>query len=176
MPLLAPLRHLPPRQSRPKTRPDKVFEDFEHGYDKWKVEGNAFGSEPAKGTLPDQTAGCRFRGQGARQLVRGRRRLDRQAHQPAVHDRTQLHSFSHRRRIAARPRRSACSSTARSSASTSGRDDERLMPSAWDVREFAGRKAHIEIVDEAAGLGTHQRRSDRVLRRAGERAIAGVAR
>ena len=35
-------------------RADIVFEDFEHGYDKWKVEGEAFGKEPAHGTLPFQ--------------------------------------------------------------------------------------------------------------------------
>src|ERR1035438_8888242 len=35
-------------------RPDIVFEDFEHGYDKWKVTGEAFGKEPAQGTLPYQ--------------------------------------------------------------------------------------------------------------------------
>jgi len=32
------------------SRPDILFEDFEHGYDNWKVEGTAFGKEPAHGT------------------------------------------------------------------------------------------------------------------------------
>ena len=35
-------------------RPDVLFEDFEHGYGNWKVEGEAFGKEPAHGTLPNQ--------------------------------------------------------------------------------------------------------------------------
>jgi hypothetical protein len=35
-------------------RPDILFEDFEHGYLNWKIEGEAFGQEPAHGTLPNQ--------------------------------------------------------------------------------------------------------------------------
>jgi non-lysosomal glucosylceramidase len=45
-------------------RPDILFEDFEHGYDKWKVEGEAFGKEPAHGTLPGQQSVSGFLGQG----------------------------------------------------------------------------------------------------------------
>ncbi|MEQ8474071.1 MAG: GH32 C-terminal domain-containing protein [Marinoscillum sp.] len=32
-----------------------IFEDFENGYGDWVVQGEAFGSAPATGTLPDQT-------------------------------------------------------------------------------------------------------------------------
>src|SRR5208337_3219618 len=32
-------------------RPDILFEDFEQGYERWTVEGEAFGKEPAHGTL-----------------------------------------------------------------------------------------------------------------------------
>ena len=53
MPLLA-LYAGHPRNKSSKKRPDVVFEDFEHGYDKWKVEGDAFGTKPAEGTLPGQ--------------------------------------------------------------------------------------------------------------------------
>ena len=97
MPLLALYAGHSARQAVAQ-RPDKVFEDFENGYDKWKVEGDAFGREPAKGTLPQPTTRHRIRRQGPGQLVRRRRQLDRQTHQPAVHDQAQLHPLSHRRR------------------------------------------------------------------------------
>ena len=38
---------------------------------------------------------------------------------------------------------------------STGRNDERLLPEPWDVREFAGKKAHIEIVDEEKGPWGH---------------------
>ena len=41
-------------------RPDVLFEDFEHGYEKWQVEGEAFGKEPAHGTLPQPEPGVRL--------------------------------------------------------------------------------------------------------------------
>ena len=43
-------------------RPDILFEDFEQGYDKWKVEGEAFGKAPAHGTLPNQQTVSGFLG------------------------------------------------------------------------------------------------------------------
>jgi len=36
-----------------------------------------------------------------------------------------------------------------------GRNDERLMPRAWNVREFKGREAHLEIVDKQSGAWGH---------------------
>ena len=48
---------------RAALRPDIVFEDFEHGYGRWKVEGEAFGREPAHGTLPNQQPVSGFFGQ-----------------------------------------------------------------------------------------------------------------
>jgi len=44
--------------------PGEVFEDFESGYDNWTVEGSAFGSQPATGTLPDQMAVSGWTGNG----------------------------------------------------------------------------------------------------------------
>ena len=52
------------RSSEVSQRPDILFEDFEHGYDNWKVQGEAFGKEPARGTLPNQNPVSGFLGQG----------------------------------------------------------------------------------------------------------------
>ena len=43
-----------------KSRPDILIADFEgETYGDWKVEGEAFGKAPAKGTLPRQQRGVR---------------------------------------------------------------------------------------------------------------------
>jgi fructan beta-fructosidase len=42
------------KRTKPNDPPDVVFEEFEKGYEKWKVEGDAFGTAPANGTLPNQ--------------------------------------------------------------------------------------------------------------------------
>jgi hypothetical protein len=45
-------------------RPDIIFEDFESKYENWQVEGDAFGKEPARGTLPNQQHVSGFLGHG----------------------------------------------------------------------------------------------------------------
>ena len=60
------------RSPRSSQRPDILFEDFEHGYGKWKVEGEAFGKEPAHGTLPNQQPVTGFLGQGLVNSFAGR--------------------------------------------------------------------------------------------------------
>lgn len=50
--------------SEAATRPEIVFEDFENGYGKWTVEGDAFGHEPEHGTLPGQQPVSGFIGKG----------------------------------------------------------------------------------------------------------------
>ncbi|XZE22294.1 glycoside hydrolase family 32 protein [Pirellulaceae bacterium SH449] len=45
------------------TRPDLVINDFESlSYDQWIVEGDAFGKQPARGTLPNQTEVTGYQG------------------------------------------------------------------------------------------------------------------
>ena len=61
MPLLA--AHVGARDNG-VARPDVVFNDFENGYVKWKVEGSAFGSAPARGGFSDQQPVTGFLGHG----------------------------------------------------------------------------------------------------------------
>lgn len=136
------------------TRPDIRFEDFERGYANWKVEGNAFGPSPARGTLPNQQRVSGFVGQGlvntyfegdgtTGRLVSAPFKIERHYVRFLIgggsHANTQI-----RLRVGDRVVRSA-----------SGRDQERLMPSSWDVREFANREACLEIVDENTGPWGH---------------------
>ncbi|MGC8667098.1 MAG: GH116 family glycosyl hydrolase [Chthonomonadales bacterium] len=135
-------------------RPDVVFQDFEHGYGDWKVEGTAFGTEPARGTLPNQQPVSGFTGQGLVNSYLGgdaatgrlispeftiQRRFIRFRIGGGSHPGTQMRLIVEGRAVR----------------TASGRNSEALIPAWWDVREFAGRTAHIEIVDEETGGWGH---------------------
>jgi non-lysosomal glucosylceramidase len=135
-------------------RPDILFEDFEHGYDKWKLEGEAFGKEPAKGTLSGQQPVSGFFGQGLVNSFRhgddttGRltsqrftieRRFIRFLLGGGHHETTQIRLLVDGKVVCA----------------TSGKDNEQLLPVTWDVEAFQGHTAHIEIVDEQKGGWGH---------------------
>jgi len=135
-------------------RPDIVFEDFEHGYENWKAEGEAFGKEPARGTLPNQQHVSGFVGKGlVNTFMGGDDTTGRLTSKPftvernfirflvggGAHPTTQIRLIVDGKAVRA----------------TSGRDDERLLPALWEVREFQGKTAHIEIVDEQKGPWGH---------------------
>src|ERR1035441_4597164 len=135
-------------------RPDIVFEDFEHGYDKWKVEGEAFGKEPAHGTLPFQNPVTGFLGRGlVNSFVGGDDKTGRLISQSfpierryiwflvggGHHAKTQIRLVLDGKVVRA----------------TSGKDSEQLLPALWDVGVFQGQTAHIEIVDEQQGGWGH---------------------
>ena len=128
-------------------RPDILFEDFEHGYDKWKVEGEAFGKEPAHGTLPGQQTVSGFLGQGlVNSFLRGDDTTGRLTSQPFTIERQFIrflvggghHATTQIRLLV--DGKVVCA--------TSGKDVEQLLPATWDVGSYQGQKAHIEIVDE----------------------------
>jgi uncharacterized protein (DUF608 family) len=135
-------------------RPDVLFDDFESGYKQWKLNGATFGQQPARGTLPNQQRVSGFLGKGlvntylegdgtiGRAVSREfeiERRFIRFLIGGGSHGNTQL-------------RLVVGGQTVRS---ISGKDNERLEPAAWDVSEFEGRTAHLEIVDEATGPWGH---------------------
>jgi len=135
-------------------RPDILFEDFEHGYGKWQVEGEAFGKEPARGTLPDQQAVSGFQGKRlVNSFLGGDDTTGRLSSQPftiernlirflvggGAHPTTQIRLIIDGKTVRA----------------TSGRNEERLLPASWDVHQFQGQTAHIEIVDEQKGGWGH---------------------
>jgi len=135
-------------------RPDVLFEDFEHGYGKWKVEGEAFGKEPAHGTLPNQNPVSGFLGKGlVNSFVGGDDTMGRLISQPFTierlfirflvggghHANTQIRLVLDGKVVRA----------------TAGKDSEQLQPAMWDVGGFQGKTAHIEIVDEQQGGWGH---------------------
>jgi uncharacterized protein (DUF608 family) len=135
-------------------RPDILFEDFEHGYKNWKIEGEAFGREPAHGTLPNQQPVSGYIGNGlVNSFVNGDDTTGKLTSQSFVIERRFIrflvggghHSNTQIRLVV----------SDRVVRATSGRDNERLEPASWDVREFAGRPARIEIVDDQKGEWGH---------------------
>jgi uncharacterized protein (DUF608 family) len=135
-------------------RPDIVFEDFEHGYGNWKVEGEAFGKAPATGTLPGQQRVSGYLGQGlVNSFLNGddtvgrltsktftiERRFIRFLVGGGNYERTQIRLVMDGKVVRA----------------TSGKRKETLEPAAWAVGDLQGKTVHIEIVDEQKGDWGH---------------------
>ncbi len=133
---------------------DIVWEDFEGGYDRWAVEGGAFGAAPARGALPGQQPVSGFRGAGlVNSFAGGDAATGRMTSRPFVIERPYIRFLigggNHR---ATQIRLVVDGKVARAQA---GKRSERLLPALWDVRELRGQTARIEIVDEQKGPWGH---------------------
>ena len=135
-------------------RPDIPFEDFENGYANWKVEGEAFGKEPARGTLPNQQAVSGFVGKGlVNTFFNGDDTTGRLISKPITIERNFIRFLvGGGSQPTTQIRLIIDGKTVRA---TSGRNDEKLLPANWEVRQFQGQTAHIEIVDEQKGAWGH---------------------
>ncbi len=136
-------------------RPDILFEDFERGYEKWKLEGEAFGQSPARGTLPNQQVVSGFQGRGlVNTYLGGDDTQGRLLSEPFTIERNFIRFLiGGGNSRALQIRLLVDGQTAR--ATTSAREEERLVPASWDVREFTGKTARIEIVDQKKGGWGH---------------------
>jgi fructan beta-fructosidase len=142
-------------------RPEIVLADFEgDNYGAWTVTGTAFGTAPARGTLPNQMAVEGYLGRGlANSYVGGDGSKGRLVSPAFAVERPFLSfligggGFAGQTcvnlkvdgtivRTATGPNREAGGS-------------ERLRWRTWDVSEFLGRSARIEIVDERTGGWGH---------------------
>ncbi len=134
--------------------PDILFEDFETGYDRWTVTGDAFGTAPAQGTLPNQQNVSGFRGQRlVNSFAGGDDTTGRMTSRPFTIERNYIRFLvGGGRHATTQIRLVVDGKTVRAQ---SGKDNERLDPAFWDVREWKGRSAHIEIVDEQQGAWGH---------------------
>ena len=135
-------------------RPDIVFDDFEHGYENWQVQGNAFGQRPASGTLPNQQTVSGFQGHGlVNTYLNGDGTTGRLISRPFAIQRRFIQFLvggGHYEQT--QVRLVVGGKTVRA---TAGRDNERLEPAQWDVSELQGQTAHLEIVDEQQGGWGH---------------------
>lgn len=137
-----------PDPSPPEERDPIVLADFEgDAYGQWTAEGEAFGDKPAGGTLPGQHEVSGFEGEGLvntflnRDLPHGKLTspeftIDRRwicfliggGHHPGE---TCINLLVDGKQVR----------------TATGRNREKLEPHNWNVEEFAGKKARIEIVD-----------------------------
>ncbi len=152
-------------QERPETvdRRDIGFADFEDGtYGAWTTEGTAFGSRPVKlSEIPayqsPQTMGVHGQGlvnshasapgsdaaakdAATGKLISPEFTIERNYIRFLIGGGSDADKLGLRLIVDGKAVRSAA-----------GQDNNHLHPGIFDVREFAGRKAHLEIVDEATG-------------------------
>ncbi len=137
-------------------RGEIVFADFEGAdYGNWKAEGDAFGTAPAKGTLPHQQPVTGFEGAGLVNSFNGgddtRGRLvspvftvSRRFVNFLVGGGSQAGRTEIQLVVDGKPARTAA-----------GLNTEALAWRHWDVSEFEGREARIVILDDASGGWGH---------------------
>jgi uncharacterized protein (DUF608 family) len=135
-------------------RPDILFEDFEHGYDQWTVTGNAFGAGPAHGTLPGQQSVSGFVGKGlVNSFVNGDDATGKMVSRDFIIERRFIRFLVGGGHYPTTQIRLVIGGQA--VRATAGEDNEHLKPALWDVKEFTGQTAHLEIVDEQKGGWGH---------------------
>ena len=144
------------KQPAQSTRPPIVLADFEQAdYGDWKAEGEAFGQGPARGTLTGQQTVAGFQGKGLVNTFTNGDNPQGKLTSPAFAVERPFLNFligggAHEGRncinlvVGGKVVRS-----------TAGRDNERLSWQSWNVREFMGGQALIEIVDHESGPWGH---------------------
>ena len=142
-------------------RPDIVIADFEgetHGT--WKVEGEAFGQGPARGTLPRQMKVEGFLGKGLANSFHGGDKSTGKLTSPVFTLERKFITFliggggwvnetCMNLLVDGKVVRTATGNNQQPGGS------ERLGPAAWDVSEFFGRQATLAIVDQRTGGWGH---------------------
>ena len=137
-----------------KTHPDDILiADFEgNDYANWKATGDAFGSAPAKGTLPNQMPVSGFQGKGLASSYVGKDKSTGTLTSPVFEIERPFINFlvgggrwKNETCINLRIDGKVVRSTTGSN--PGGNKSERLEPATWKVREFVGKKATIQIVD-----------------------------
>jgi sucrose-6-phosphate hydrolase SacC (GH32 family) len=134
---------------QPESVPDgKVLADFEAGYGNWQVSGEAFGTAPARGTLPNQQAVAGFRGHAlANSYLNGDRTQGRLV-SPEFGITEDFITFligggNH-------PGKTCINLLVNDQAirTATGNNSEHLSWKSWDVRDLRGQHARLEIVDQ----------------------------
>ena len=140
---------------------DLVIADFEaETYGEWKATGEAFGPGPARGTLPGQMHVEGFKGTGlVNSFFRGDQttgtltspefKVERKFLSFLIGGGQHAEQLSLKLLIDGKAVRNATGPNDKAGGT------EALAPEAWDVTEFAGKIAVIQIVDQATGGWGH---------------------
>ena len=145
----------------PAQRPDIVIDDFEgNDYGEWTVTGTAFGSGPAHGTLPNQMPVDGFHGHGLVNSYNGGDDATGTLTSPSFKIERKYIQFliggggwdgktCMNLLLDGKVVRTA------TGPNTAPGGSERLQPAQWDVSEFFGRDAVLQIIDNAIGGWGH---------------------
>lgn len=151
-----------PSTIRGNPRPARILADFEgDGFTGWTAEGEAFKAGPSRGARPHQNPVSGFEGQSllnsfspAENTAAGDRPTGTLTSDEFLIDRDFITFLigggAHAGRtclnllIDGKPARTA-----------TGHDDEKLAPAAWNVRDLAGKRARLQVVDAASGPWGH---------------------
>ncbi len=137
--------------------PPKTFADFETGnYDGWTVEGDAFGSRPARpGEIQHTTPIVGAQGQYfVDTYLHGDQATGKLTSAPFVIERPYLNFLIG----GGNNPRQECMNLVidgKTVRTASGQNDEHLRPTTWAVKDLLGRTAHLEIVDQGTGGWGH---------------------
>jgi sucrose-6-phosphate hydrolase SacC (GH32 family) len=143
------------------TGADIIIADFEGvNYGAWKVTGDAFGTAPARGTLPGQMPVEGFGDKGlVNSFVGGDKSMGKLTSPPFKIERRYLNfligggGFSNETCMNLLIGEKVVRTATGPNTQSGGR--EQLQPGGWDVGEFMGRDAAIEIVDARTGGWGH---------------------
>lgn len=134
----------------------KLYDDFESGYGKWTVTGDAFGVKPAAGSFGgDQSRVTGYSGIG---LVNSFLNGDGTKGKMVSGDFTIADDYIVFKLGGGNHIQTTCFNLVidgKVVRNATGLNTETLENKNWDVKEFKGKKAHFEIVDEDAGGWGH---------------------
>ena len=144
-----------PKSSAAFVPEGRTLGDFEQGFAGWTATGNAFGEQPATGALEGQQAVDGFQG---RALVNSFHHGD--AGQGTLTSPEFTVDRDHLSFLVGgglQPERAFVQLVVdgRAVRSATGADAERLSWRSWNVAEFRGRRARLEVVDRATGGWGH---------------------
>ncbi|MBN2506827.1 MAG: hypothetical protein JXQ71_09055 [Verrucomicrobia bacterium] len=137
-------------------RPPILFADFEGSdYGAWRVEGEAFGAKPAAGTLEGQQKVSGFAGKGLVNTFLGGDKPHGKLISPEFTVARKWITFLVG---GGGQKNQTCMNLVvggKVVRTLTGKNNERLEAANWNVEEFAGAQAHLEIVDSASGAWGH---------------------
>jgi fructan beta-fructosidase len=159
--IVCPLLLFPLGAAAEGPRADVVVADFEgEDYGAWKVTGTAFGKGPAHGTLPGQMEVSGFQGRGLVNSFVGGDDSTGTLTSPSIQiERPFLNflvgggGYAHETCLNLKVNGAVVRMAIGPNTSPGG--NERLDWSSWDVREFLGQSAVLEIVDNRKGVWGH---------------------
>ncbi|AIE84399.1 GH116 family glycosyl hydrolase [Fimbriimonas ginsengisoli] len=141
---------------RANPRPNILIADFEgETYGNWKTTGTAFGPGPAAGTLPSQNPVTKF---GGKRLVNSFYGGDDTKGRLTSPEFTVERDFITFKIGGGHMPGKTCINllvNGKVVRTATGLNSEELLWDAWDVTEFEGKRAQIEIVDDATGGWGH---------------------